>query len=301
MSKLTFSEKQLNELEKATKDQANSAMWKNQRLGRITASNFHDVHVKVKSISSSRGHVKPQTTPLLVKLTQQQDLGHVDAIQWGKQNESRARDAFFKEISPKHKNPKLHMCGLRAIETAPFLAATADNLFTCSCHGKGCVEYKCPYSIRNKSVQDGAKDLDFLEEVDGVLRLKQTHKYYTQVQGQMAANKCRYTFFVVWTPVESPHIELIEFDEAYWNEIYGNLILFFKLYLAKVLLGLHELHFCPTCSKRILEAKEFSERQALKENSICCDICNQWYHWECAGVSMQSASAVAWVCAPCTP
>lgn len=57
-----------------------------------------------------------------------------------------------------------------------------------------CVEYTCPISIRNKSVQGGAKDLDFLEEIDGVLRLKRTHKFYTQVQGQMAANKCRHKF-----------------------------------------------------------------------------------------------------------
>ena len=36
------------------------------------------------------------------------------------------------------------------------------------CCGKHCVKCMCPYSIRKKSVQGGAKDVDFLEEIDGV-------------------------------------------------------------------------------------------------------------------------------------
>lgn len=300
MSKLTFSDKQLDELEKATKDQAKSDMWRKQRIGRITASNFHEVHSKVKSISSSRGAVKPQTTPLLIKLTRPENLDHVAAIKWGRENEHNARQAFFSETSPQHQNPKLCICGLRAVATAPFLAASADNLFNCSCCGKFCVELKCPFSIRKKAVQEGFKDLDYLEEINGQIKLKTTHKYYTQVQGQMAAYNCSKAFFVVWTPVGSPHIELIKFEVRFWDEVYRNLILFFKLYLSKVLLGLHELLFCPTCESRILEAKEFSQRQASQENSICCDACYQWYHWPCAGITEGGATASTWICKLCT-
>ena len=71
--------------------------------------------------------------------------------------------------------------------------------------------------------------------------------------------------------------------------------------MAKVLPGLYELHFCPLCGKWILEAKEFSDRQTLKENSICCDAWYQWYHWQRAGVSELSASAAAWICLLSTP
>lgn len=55
VSKLTFSDKQLDELKKAIKDQVNGTTWKNQRIGRITASNLYEVQTKVKSISSSKG------------------------------------------------------------------------------------------------------------------------------------------------------------------------------------------------------------------------------------------------------
>lgn len=90
MSILTFSDKRLDELEKAIKDQANSTMWKNQQISRITASNLHEVRTNVESISSSRGLAKPQTTPLLVKLTQEQEIDQADAILRGKCNESKA-------------------------------------------------------------------------------------------------------------------------------------------------------------------------------------------------------------------
>ena len=90
MSILTFSDKRLDELEKAIKDQANSTMWKNQQISRITASNLHEVRTNVESIDSSRGLAKPQTTPLLVKLTQEQEIDQADAIQRDKCNESKA-------------------------------------------------------------------------------------------------------------------------------------------------------------------------------------------------------------------
>jgi len=83
MSKLTFSDKQLVELEKAIKDQANNTTWKSQQISRITASNFYEVRTNVKSISSSRGLAKPQTTPLLVILTQEQEIDQADAIYGG--------------------------------------------------------------------------------------------------------------------------------------------------------------------------------------------------------------------------
>lgn len=262
MNRLTFSDRQLDELEKATKGQSSNRMWKKQRAGRITASNFHEVHTKVKSISASRGTVKPQTTSLLIKLTQlgHSELDHIDAIKWGRENERKAREEFFREVGAQHQQPKLNMCGLRAIRSAPFLAASSDNIFSCSCCGKFCVEFKCPYSIRDKSVEEGWENLDFLHKVDGHLRLKKSHKYYTQIQGQMSAYKCSKAFFTVWTPVGSPLVNLVEFDEFHWDEVYRNLILFFKLYVAKVLLGIRELHFCPLCEKRILESNEITRK-----------------------------------------
>lgn len=299
MDRLTFSSRQLDELEKATKGQSTNRMWKKQRTGRITASNFHEVHTKVKSIIASKGSIKPQTTPLLVKLTQldSSELDQIDAIKWGRENEKKAREDFFKSVGVQHKQPKLSMCGLRAIDCAPFLAASSDNIFSCTCCGKFCVELKCPYSARHCSIHEGWDKVDYLHKVDGKLKLKTTHKYYTQIQGQMKANKIYKSFFVVWTPVGLPFIDIVDFDEAHWDGVYRSLLLFFKLYLAKVLLGIRVLRFCPYCEKHILEMNEIPSRKALQENGIHCSSCHHWYHWSCVGVTALSDGC--WSCPTC--
>ena len=47
--------------------------------------------------------------------------------------------------------------------------------------------------------------------------------------------------------------------------------------MAKVLLGLRNIYFCPTCEKVILEGEELPENSP--DNSICCDDCGAWFHF----------------------
>ena len=47
-SKLSFNDSQIHELEKATRNQSNSQIWRLQRKGRVTASRFHEVDKKCK-------------------------------------------------------------------------------------------------------------------------------------------------------------------------------------------------------------------------------------------------------------
>eukprot|EP00794_Sanderia_malayensis_P001117 gene1117-468_t len=47
---LSFNDNSLKELEKATRGQSKSYIWIQQRIGRITASNFHDIYNKVKKL-----------------------------------------------------------------------------------------------------------------------------------------------------------------------------------------------------------------------------------------------------------
>lgn len=219
MDSMTFSKIQLQELEKLTKDQANSKVWIRQRIGRITSSNFHDVVTKVQSIPAARNAVK--STPLIAKMMRPRNLDNVLAIKWGKDKERNARNAFFKFMEPQHKNLKLHISGLQVPTNAPFVAASPDNLITCSCCEKCCVDYKCPYVLKDKGVQDGWRKVHFLEKCQQQeqeqqcqqqkqrqqedqhpgqlqekqqIRLKRQHKYYTQIQGQMAVTLCRYSY-----------------------------------------------------------------------------------------------------------
>ena len=47
--------------------------------------------------------------------------------------------------------------------------------------------------------------------------------------------------------------------------------------MAKVLLGLRNIYFCPTCEKVILEGEELPENSP--DNSICCDHFGAWFHF----------------------
>lgn len=47
--------------------------------------------------------------------------------------------------------------------------------------------------------------------------------------------------------------------------------------MAKVLLGLRNIYFCPTCEKVILEGEELPGNSP--DNSICCDHCEAWFHF----------------------
>ena len=69
---LTFYNRQINELEKCTRNQSSSQYWWDQRKGRITASHFHKVHNKMQTILRRRGNpVKTRVIPLIQELLTQ--------------------------------------------------------------------------------------------------------------------------------------------------------------------------------------------------------------------------------------
>ena len=95
--------------------------------------------------------------------------------------------------------------------------------------------------------------------------------------------KCKKGYFVVWTPVGEPFVEIIEFDNDYWKKVLSNLTIFFKSYVVKHLLGHVELHFCPICDKLCLPPPEVDPKKVKKEESAFCSTCEQHYHVYCLG------------------
>ena len=67
---------------------------------------------------------------------------------------------------------------------------------------------------------------------------------------------------------------LLDYD--FWKTILEDLVFFFKGYIVKALLGIESLTYCPKCRKLCLEPGEFEDSD---ENSVQCDICEQWHHW----------------------
>ena len=75
-------------------------------------------------------------------------------------------------------------------------------------------------------------------------------------------------FFVVWTGKGDPFVELVHFEAEFWQQVLPNLVIFFKTYLQRVILGFRPLCCCPLCDSLCLEPEEFDN---CNENSLQCE------------------------------
>jgi hypothetical protein len=183
-------------VEKATRSQSGCGQWFQHRQMRLTASVFGDVcHRTVR-----RDHGKMCANIFFSR----QLTTH--AVIHGRTHEADALKAFASKTGL-----RVVKCGLFISIEHPYLAATPDGLVGTT----HVIEVKCPFKGRNEKVAPG-KAFPFLEYKDGALTVKQTHKYFDQVQGQMAITKRPNAYFIVFTFVDLQIIEL-QFDECLWS------------------------------------------------------------------------------------
>ena len=95
-----------------------------------------------------------------------------------------------------------------------FLAASPDGCIDKD--GKKILcEVKCPYNGRNEEIKPGLH-FQFLEEVNGVPKLKRNHNYYYQIIGQLAIARSTLCYFIVYTHKDF-FVEDIEFDSDFFE------------------------------------------------------------------------------------
>ncbi|KAL1439196.1 hypothetical protein MTO96_047412 [Rhipicephalus appendiculatus] len=88
-------------------------------------------------------------------------------------------------------------------------------LVECSCCGKGLVEVKCPWSVKDGKLSDlllGSSS--FVTENKGALELRTAHRYFYQVQTQMYVWQRQYCDFVIWNK-DDISIQRIAADQAF--------------------------------------------------------------------------------------
>jgi hypothetical protein len=186
---MTVSTESVALLEKSTKQQAHCLLWHEHRSGRITASNFHS--------ACKTNNVKPARSLIQGILTSSfKCFNTVPSIAWGVEHEADARNMYAEVHSVTHVDHTVSLAGLVVCKSSPFLAASPDGWVMDTCCGKGILEIKCPFSIKDE-MPDSAAYLT--RDTDGTLTLRKTHKYYKQVQGQLNICDVEYCDFVVWT------------------------------------------------------------------------------------------------------
>lgn len=123
----------------------------------------------------------------------------------------------------------VYKCGLVVSKRGPTLACTPDGkVIDPGCTEPfGLLEVKCPETKFLVTPLDACSDSNFCcENVDGQCKLKITHPYYAQVQGQMGITGAKWCDFVVYTK-KGMSIERISFDPQYWHELEGKLLLYY--------------------------------------------------------------------------
>ena len=146
------------------------------------------------------------------------------ATNWGVQNEPLAIEAY---INYQHEQGKAGLtvgpCGIIVSDSYPFLGATPDGTVydpICTDQPFGFIEVKCPFSHQHQNPLEAGNLSSFfcnvrLSNNAEVVRLQQSHKYYAQVQGQMAVGNRKWCDFVVFT-TKGISVKRINYDEEYW-------------------------------------------------------------------------------------
>lgn len=205
----------IKELEIRTRGQNQNEMWKTARKCRITSSNFHDVYVRKDSTSPEK---------LIEKFVGKgHDSIDTPALRWGRKYEPIARKRYIahKKLFNKQKVNVVD-CGLFLSEHHAYLGSSPDGIVYCDKKdSRKLLEIKCPYSVREKTIIEACKLSGFCciyDEDTNEISLKSTHRYYSQVQGQMAICKIDTCDFVLYTKKDFKIVE-VSFDADYWDKL----------------------------------------------------------------------------------
>ena len=209
---LVLSPQKIREIEQSTRQQSQSALWHSVRQYRLTGSYFGLIY-RLRETTS------PENLVLQIMGVKRFTS---ESVKWGKNNEASALEMYEQhQNNTGHNGLYIAPSGFVVCELYPFLGVSPDSVVhdPTSSNPFGLAEVKCPYSARNLllPVEAGKVPNFFCDVIDSKLKLKRSHPYYSQVQGQMAITERPWCDFVVYTK-KGIHVERIDFDPEFWND-----------------------------------------------------------------------------------
>lgn len=212
------SEETVLQIELKTRQQSDSTAWQIERTVRLTASLFHSCCCKYQNPDGAKSLVDRIINPTTF---------NSKATEHGKIHEQSAVDEFQSRLDG---TLEISEFGLFVCLERPYLGATPDRLL----FNNSLIEVKCPYTNRFKKIDE--KTVPYLErDFSNNLRLKKSHPYFYQVQGQMYATGRKVCEFVVWTFVDMCVIP-IKRNEAFITSMLEKLDYFYYNYLKPALI-----------------------------------------------------------------
>ena len=178
-------------------------------------------------------------------------------------------------------------------EKYPELGESPDAIIKCDCcSGEGLLEIKCPFKYRN-GLENWENDKKFPIDPSSQ-KLKKSHSYYGQVQGQMMVCKLRYCDFFVWSP-DSFLLDRVDYDEIYHEELLKKLQKVFTFLILPELVTRAKMPGFENEQKLYC----ICQRPNCEPMIACdCDDCKlEWFHFTC--INLQRAPKGSWYCDEC--
>ena len=197
----------IHELEIHTRGQSSSEMWHHERKLKITASMMKEVFHRKETTSCKSFLMKKLSCTAVTTAAMRYDIRH----------EQCAIDSYKNFYKLNGTEITVEPCGLFVDSSEPWLEASPDGIVF-EGFQKGCLEVKCPFLCKQKSIADVRREnTSFcIEDKDGKLSLSNSHAYYYQIQMQMHVAKLPWCDFVVWSPVG----DLFSVQRAIYVECY---------------------------------------------------------------------------------
>ena len=196
----------------------------------ITASVAHEVLYKYRKKNPTASSIEN----LVGKILGYEKQLRTASLSWGIENEAFARNRYVRQNKSSHKHLKCYETGLKLHPEMVMLGASVDGMVECSCCCDRCLEIMCPFSHREKTVEEYVQQPDSCLEnsfsADTKYRLKPGHKYYTQVQHQLFITGSSSADFVVYRPKESCTVSLTN-ETSYSDVSVPLLVDFFQHHL----------------------------------------------------------------------
>ena len=315
-SSIKVSAEEVADVEEATREQASSRIWHEQRHGRITASVAADC---------LRTNIQSPAPSLLRRICDRNVKKlYVPALSWGNGHEEDGFRLFVNVMAGEGPPPKtaatgkvflvgkyhdeLHVnkSGLVLCEDKPHLGASPDGIVSCRCCGNGVLEIKCPFKHRSSPLTTAFADGQFC--LDKAYQLKADHGHYVQLQMQMFVCGVQHGFLVVWTPVDSA-IVLVPRNEHFIQEMIVKLDCLWKTaVLPELLTRQLEKSVAKPCASSASTSTSQPESESKVyclcrtttdlANMVGCDQCDNWFHLKCLKLK-RFPTGKTWYCKTC--
>jgi hypothetical protein len=214
---ISATENEIMNVEKDTREQSLTKKWFYFRAGRVTASRMKAA-CHTDPDNPAKSLIFGICYPEMHKFS-------TAATRWGCDHEEKGLHDYEDYMSCMHQNFSMSKSGFWINKDYPFIGASPDAMVSCSCCGEGCVEIKCPFCQRDKSILEATGEKFCIDSKS--IMLKADHTYFYQVQTQMFTTGRSYCDFIVWTNKEM-YMERVSPDQDFWEKIVGKASNFFR-------------------------------------------------------------------------